>query len=340
MTTSPVAAVSGDRFEQRVRGVCPVVEVPFRGDESVDEDSFARLADHVAGTGITSVMFPGFASEFHKLTEAERAALLAILIERTAGRTPDSGRPASGRTESGVGPADGQATGGIAVVAGVADDATAVAVASAERAVACGAAAINLLPPFRVTPSPAELRRHIETVSAAIAPTPLILQHAPALTGVPIDAPAIAAIARRVPNLRMVKVEAVPPGAFISALRRTDPALPAMVGYGGVMLPDALRRGAVGVQPGCSFVEVYVRIWDLWHAGQQQRAEALHRRALPYLAYWMQSVDLIVAAEKAISARRGLIATEICRHPRRELDEQERHDIDRFMTEFADLLGI
>lgn len=302
-----------DRFARQVRGVCPVVEVPFSADESVDEASFARLAGHLVGSGITSAMFPAFASEFHKLTESERDSLLGILIEH-AGES-------------------------VAVVASVADDATTLAAAAAERAVAAGATAVNLLPPFRVKASAGELRRHIGTVAAAIAPVPLILQHAPALTGVPIDADTIAAIALDRPNLRMVKVEAVPPGATISALQRTDPALPAMVGYGGVMLPDALRRGAIGVQPGCSIVELYVRIWDLWQAGDHEQAEALHRRALPYLAYWMQSVDLIVAAEKTISARRGLIATATCRHPRHDLDEEELRGVDRFLAEFADLLA-
>jgi hypothetical protein len=41
---------------------------------------------------------------------------------------------------------------------------------------------------------------------------------------------------------------------------------------------------------------------------------------LPWLSYWMQSVELIVAAEKEISARRGLIRTAHCRAPAWRLD--------------------
>jgi 4-hydroxy-tetrahydrodipicolinate synthase len=111
-----------------------------------------------------------------------------------------------------------------------------------------------------------------------------------------------------------------------------------LIGYAGLQLPDALRRGVAGVQPGCSFTEVYLRIWNSWHAGDQDGALALHARLLPYLAYWMQEVELIIAAEKLISRRRGLIASDHCRRPARALDDAERAAVDRFLVEFDDLL--
>ncbi len=303
-----------DRFTTAVRGVCPVLEVPFHPDESVDEESFANLVDHILATGVTSVMFAGFASEFHKLADDERAALRDILLDRARSR-PD-----------------------VVVVASVAEDAGYLARQRAVAAVERGAGAVNLLAPFRVSPSADALRRHIGDVADAVAPVPVILQHAPAQTGVPLSPAEIGALARAHPNIRMIKVESVPPGTLISALRDGDPSLPSMVGYGGVMMIDALRRGAVGVQPGCSVTELYVRIWQLWTAGEQEAASDLHRRMLPYLSYWMQHVDLIVQAEKTISVRRGLIRHDICRAPGRRLDAQELRDIDRFLAEFADLL--
>jgi hypothetical protein len=29
-------------------------------------------------------------------------------------------------------------------------------------------------------------------------------------------------------------------------------------------MPDVLARGAIGIQPGCSFTEIYVELWRLW----------------------------------------------------------------------------
>jgi dihydrodipicolinate synthase/N-acetylneuraminate lyase len=52
-----------------VRGVSPVLEVPFSDDGEVDRPGFERLVGHVLGT---AVMFPGSAPEFHQLHEDER----------------------------------------------------------------------------------------------------------------------------------------------------------------------------------------------------------------------------------------------------------------------------
>ncbi len=134
-----------------------------------------------------------------------------------------------------------------------------------------------------------------------------------------------------------MKVESAPPGQLIAQLASTT-GLSSVVGYAGVQLPDALRRGAVGVQPGCSFVELYLRVWELWQAGEVDDALELHGRMLPYLSYWMQGIELMIAAEKRISMLRGLIASEHCRAPARALDDEERAMIDRFLGEFAELL--
>jgi 4-hydroxy-tetrahydrodipicolinate synthase len=52
----------------------------------------------------------------------------------------------------------------------------------------------------------------------------------------------------------------------------------------------------------------------------------------------MQSIELIIQAEKSISHRRGFIATNVCRRPYRPLDEKEEAMITRFLQEFDNLL--
>jgi dihydrodipicolinate synthase/N-acetylneuraminate lyase len=65
-------AVPSDDVSLLVRGVSPVLEVPFTPDGSIDAEGFRRVVRYVLSTGVTSMMFPGFASEFHKLSEDER----------------------------------------------------------------------------------------------------------------------------------------------------------------------------------------------------------------------------------------------------------------------------
>ena len=94
------------------------------------------------------------------------------------------------------------------------------------------------------------------------------------------------------------------------------------------------------MQPGSSFAELYVAVWERWHDGSRPEALRLHGRMVPYVSYWMQNVELIVAAEKRISMLRGIIATETCREPGWSLDDHERDSIDAFLQEFhAELMS-
>ncbi|MFF3494825.1 dihydrodipicolinate synthase family protein [Streptomyces sp. NPDC002795] len=297
-----------------VRGVSPVLEVPFRENGDLDPDGFGVVVDRVLATGVSSVMFPGFASEFHKLDGGERQLLTGLLLERTRDRAD------------------------VAAIVSVPDHATRHAVAQATLAAERGADALNLLPPYFLGPSRDAVLTHVRAVLAAVDPLPVIVQYAPAQTGTALDAPTLHQLAAEHPNLRWVKVESAPPGRLIAALAAGERPLPALVGYAGLQLPDALRRGAVGVQPGCSFTELYIELWRRWEQGDEAGAVALHTRMVPYLSYWMQGVELIVAAEKEISVRRGWFGSAHCRAPGHRLDEEEIRMIDRFCTEFAELI--
>jgi 4-hydroxy-tetrahydrodipicolinate synthase len=259
-------------------------------------------------------MFPGFASEFHKLSEDERATLTAVLLAQTSQR-PD-----------------------VAAIIAVQDHATVLAVARARAAVAAGADLINLLPPHFLQPSRRSVIAHVRAVLAAVAPTPVVLQYAPTETGTSLDAGDITAIAQDFPNLKIIKVESSPPGPLIEELRAHQPPMRAVEGYAGVQLPDAIRRGAVGTQPGCSFTEVYLEIWRRFSEGDAEGGEDLHRQLLPYISYWMLDTERIIAAEKLISVRRGLFDNAHCREPAHLLDHAEVEMVDRFMNEFSGLL--
>jgi 4-hydroxy-tetrahydrodipicolinate synthase len=198
---------------------------------------------------------------------------------------------------------------------------------------------INILPPAAPASDHATSREHVTAILSAVQPTPAIVQLIPAAAGATLDVAGIAMIAESAPNLFQVKVESRPAGAFIGELRNAAPRLTCLVGSGGVDLPDAVRQGAVGVQPGCSAVEIYLRYWRLWSAGEIAAADALHRRLHPFLVYWMQDVELIVAAEKRISFLRGLIPTDVCRRPARVLTRDDLVLVDRFLDEFSDELG-
>ncbi|MET9318196.1 dihydrodipicolinate synthase family protein [Kribbella sp. NPDC003505] len=297
-----------------LRGVSPVLETPFTETGDIDVDGFRRVVNHVLSTGVSSLMYPGFASEYYKLDSGEREELVGILIEEVRAR------PA------------------VAAIIAVQDHATRLAEISAAAAAAAGADAINLLPPHLLSPPAQAVEQHLRCVLAAVPDTPVVVQYAPTETGTSLSPQRLARIAVDHPNLALVKVESSPPGPFIEALLACDPPLPAFEGYAGVQLLDAFRRGAVGTQPGCSFTEIYVEIWRRLSGGDEAGGAALHARLLPYISYWMLDTETINAAEKLISFRRGLIESPLCRAPAHRLDRQEVAMVDRFLEEFADLL--
>lgn len=298
-----------------VSGVCPVLETPFTSSGEIDLESFRQLVNHLIDVGVKSVMFPGFASEFYKLTDYERDVLSTTLINCFSS-VPEA-----------------------QVIISIPDHATHIAVARAKAAVKAGADWINILPPYFLGPGADAVSGHIDAILESVSPIPAIVQYAPSQTGSILSPSFLSSLRSQRPNLRQVKVESTPAGTMISQLLATEPALPSLVGYAGVQLIDSLRRGATGVQPGCSFVEIYLRIWELWTSGACDEAVHLHTRLLPYISYWMQGVELIVSAEKRISMQRGLISSDFCRAPSRRLDREELAMIDRFLAEFADLIS-
>ncbi len=163
---------------------------------------------------------------------------------------------------------------------------------------------------------------------------PVIVQYAPAQTGVRIAPEVFLRLRDALPNADFVKVESQPPGRYVSQLvDRSQHRLKALVGYAGVQMPDVLARGASGIQPGCSFSEVYVELWRRWQY-DRDGFHRLHERLLPHISYWMQAVELIIRAEKVILKQRGLIASDYCRSPSYALDAHERGQIDQFIAEF------
>lgn len=292
-----------------IHGIVPIVAAPFTAAGALDEDSLQALVRHLAGTGANALTLFGLATEFYKLSEAERARMQAILLETTS------------RSDT------------VAGVISITDHSWEVAARRARAAEEQGADGLMLLPPFFLGPGEEAILTHLRKVIGSVS-IPVIVQYAPAQTGVRIAPEVFLRMRDELPNADFVKVETQPPGRYVGQLvERSGGRLKALVGYAGVQMPDVLARGAVGIQPGCSFTEVYVELWRLWQS-DRPAFHALHTRLLPAISYWMQGVELIVRAEKVILQRRGIIASDYCRSPSYVLDALELEQIERFIEAF------
>ncbi|MBI3962114.1 MAG: dihydrodipicolinate synthase family protein [Deinococcus sp.] len=303
--------MKGDATRPALGGIIPILAMPFTQQGTVDEESLARLIEFSIGAGVQGIALFGLASEYYKLSDAERTRTAQLLVNRAAGRVP--------------------------VIISITDHALEVAVQRAQEAEALGADALMLMPPFFLGPSADAMVRHIQAIAHTVT-VPIIIQYAPLQTGRTIDPATFVALHQQHANLAYVKVDYVPPGPLISALHQVSGGrLKTLVGYLGLQLPDALARGAVGCMPSASLSEAFVHLFGLLQSGGDE-GHAFHQRLLPLLNFMMQSIEMLIACEKALLARRRVIATAYCRQPAFALDQYHLAELERHVQDLAQWL--
>ncbi|MEL4016339.1 dihydrodipicolinate synthase family protein [Dryocola clanedunensis] len=292
---------------QDIIGVNPITAMPFTASGEIDEASLIRLLEHLADSGAQGTTLFGIASEFPKLDDHERDRLAQIFVTTLAGSP-------------------------LYRAMSVTDHSTELAVKRARRYASLGADALMLLPPFFLQPGPQAIQEHIFAVLEAVD-IPVMVQYAPGETGLAITPEQLAAVAARYPHA-VFKIECNPPVDYTREFLAKAPQASVLNGYAGLYMLQMLEAGGKGVMPGCSFTEVYVRIYRHWLQGEQQQAEVLHTALLPYIQRWMSHCEYIIQAEKTILMRRGIIASDYCRRPGWALTAEDSLFIDKFIADF------
>jgi dihydrodipicolinate synthase/N-acetylneuraminate lyase len=292
-----------------IGGIIPILPTPFTAAGAVDDEGFANVIEAAIASGVNGVAMFGLASEYYKLTDAERFHLVEVLVQKVAKRCP--------------------------IVVSIVPHATQLAVVEAVRAVEAGADVIMVMPPFFLAPQADAIVRHIHDIAAAV-PVPVMVQYAPLQTGRTIEMQAFAQLRSKLPNISHIKVDLVPSGPTISSLRAHS--IESLVGYMGLHLPEDFRRGVGGVMPTVSVCPVFVRIWQLL-AHDEQQARDLHREVLPILNFMMQSIEFLIACEKELLLQRGILRSAYCREPAYCLDSTQRSELSAHAIRLTSLLA-
>lgn len=287
-------------------GVNPIIAMPFKQDASIDTEGFKSILNYLSSLDIQGATLFGVASEFPKLTDTEKEQLTEIFLAH-----PDHH---------------------FYKAFSVTDHSTEVAIAKAKQYESLGADALMLLPPFFLTPRPSEVIYHIESVLDAVN-IPIMLQYAPNETGFQISPKQMSELGDKYPHA-VFKIESNPPVAYTEELLSYYPNASILNGYAGLYMLDMLQVGGKGVMPGCSFTEIYIEIYNLWKAGLREEAKMRHASLFEYIKEWMTHCEYIIKVEKTILQKRGIIATDYCRHPNFELSARDLHRIDQFIQEF------
>ncbi|MCE0801031.1 dihydrodipicolinate synthase family protein [Buttiauxella sp. S04-F03] len=292
---------------QDIGGVNPIVAMPFTTNGEIDEVSFVRLLEHLATTGVQGATLFGIASEFPKLHDQERDRLAQMFVSTLAGSP-------------------------LYRAMSVTDHSTELAVKRARYYERLGVDALMLLPPFFLSPNPQAIQEHIFAVLEAVE-IPVMVQYAPGETGLPITPEQLAVVADRYPHA-VFKIECNPPVDYTRDFLKLAPQASVLNGYAGLYMLQMLAAGGKGVMPGCSFAEVYVRIYQHWQRSETAQAEALHQALLPFIQCWMTHCEYIIQVEKTILMKRGIIVTDYCRRPGWQLPSEDHQIIDHFLSDF------
>lgn len=295
---------------QPLHGVVSILVTPFDDDDRLDLPGLERVVAYTLGLGVHGIGI-GLASEYLALSDAECVAVAETLVRTVAGRVPvmmSCGRPSTSAT-------------------------VALARAIADR----GVDALMILPPYVLAPGARGIEAHYRAVAAATT-APIVVQDAPALSGVALSTEVLARLVREVETIHYVKVEAVPPAPKIAELARLLHGVPgaetALIGGGGgLYLVDELRGGARATMPGCSYADLFVRIWDRYTAGDVTGARGALRDALPLLLLCNQSFATFVGTQKEGLYRAGLIASPRLRAPADALAEGVYADFTALLDE-------
>jgi len=213
------------------------------------------------------------------------------------------------------------------VVIGVSGVCTQSAVAFARQAKEHGADAVIAMPPYALQYSDDDVLRHFEAISDVVK-APVMIQNVTGYNSIRRDL--LLKIAREVEHVHFLKEEVQPAEHAIWAITQAnEPQVWGVFGGGGCRnLFRELRRGAVGNMPASEFTDIFVRMFNLYEAGQQVEAELLHRRLMPLIER--------AGPSKEVFVKRGVLQCGKTRAiGKKPYDAQDRCERETFWPELA-----
>ncbi|AOT60665.1 MULTISPECIES: dihydrodipicolinate synthase family protein [Streptomyces] len=274
---------------QPIRGVLPVILMPYDERGALDEDAFFVQTEHMFDVGCDGFVV-GQVSEVLRLTHAERLRVAELCAKAAAGR-------------------------GVSVMSTGAETAEA-AVEYSRHAQEAGVDALLVMHPATVALDDDAMvgyyRRVIESVDI-----PVIVHHAKSLAKQPLSIAAQARLLEEYGEERVLyKPEAQPTPPRVSQLRdATGGRARIFEGDGGMMLLDCHRRGLVGTIPATEIAEIVVVLWRLLEEGRREEAERIGHPLSYLMCHMMNSTDYYLSIAKRFLKERGLARNTLVRGP-------------------------
>jgi 4-hydroxy-tetrahydrodipicolinate synthase len=267
-------------------GVFPILATPFDGDERFDEASLRTMLRFMSRIGVQGVTVLGVLGEANRLSDRDRESIVRVAVDEV------------GTT--------------MMVIVGISHPGTRATIELGEMAAATGAHALMVTPSAEPVPNDARVAEYFKRVCDGVR-LPVVLQDHPASTGVHMPVSLIARIVADCPRIACIKAEAVPSAPKIAALRDSlSRPVPMLTGLGALYGQFDLEQGSSGYNTGFAFPEVLQAHVAAWQSADAALARRIWSYFLPLIVFEQQPG---VAVRKELLRRRGLLSTNMVRHP-------------------------
>lgn len=272
---------------KELKGVLPVVQLPYHMDESIDWATFHRSIDWQFECGVDGITI-AMVSEVFRLTDVERDQLVAETVNAVQNRGP--------------------------VVVSTGAESCRQAIRHTLAAEVNGADASMVTPPMLTKCGSKDLKDYYTAILQSSS-MPLIIQDASGYMGNAIPTSLMSEIYHEHPDRVFFKPEAQPLGPMLSALRdATGGKAGIFEGSGGLALVDNYRRGIIGSMPGGEIPWAVVALWNALQSGDTIRAREIHF-PLVAMVSMMHNLDAFVQVEKLLLKHQGIFKNTIVRGP-------------------------
>ncbi len=241
-----------DMARINLSGLGVALITPFKEDESIDFDAFARLLEHLIQNGVDYLVVLGTTAETPTLTEQEKESIKTFVIERTHGRIP--------------------------LVLGMGGNNTRNVVEHLLNDNLDGFDAILSVVPYYNKPSQEGIYQHYSAIARASS-LPVILYNVPGRTGVNMTAETTLRLAHDFDNIIAIKEASGNITQMDDIIKNKPHDFMVISGDDGVTFP-LITLGAVGVISviGNAFPKEFGRMVRLALNGDFERALTIHHR--------------------------------------------------------------
>ncbi len=242
------------------RGMMPILPTTITESGQIDETSQRRLVQYCLACGAAAIGHFGFASEFFKLSDADRRRITEIVVDETAGRVP--------------------------VFIGVTAASDRIAVEYAKQAESLGADLLMAAIPYVSVPDQDGVYDYYRQVAEATS-LPVIVQDTP-LSAAMLSPDMVFRMFTEIENIQYIKAEGTDFLAKSARLMElSEGRMPVIGGFGGKHMIHMLRVGVTSFMTGTEMLDLHAAVLKAYLAGEEEAAAKLYfERLLPYFVFY------------------------------------------------------